>query len=100
MVEEKGYQGWTNHATWATALWIDNEEGFYNESRRIIREAADGQPEEGMKKYSAARALKEWMEEFLYEAQEKLGASLWSDLLSSAMDDVNWEEIAENWLEE
>jgi hypothetical protein len=24
---------------------------------------------------------------------------LWSDLLQSAIDDVNWQEIAENWIE-
>lgn len=31
---ESGYQGWTNHATWATNLWLSNTEAYYRALRR------------------------------------------------------------------
>ena len=34
------YNGWTNYATWNTALWVDNEEYTYftriDEQKRIV----------------------------------------------------------------
>jgi len=30
MTQEKEYNGWSNHATWNVALWIQNDEGLYN----------------------------------------------------------------------
>lgn len=100
MAKEKGYQGWANYETWLAALWIDNERSSHEESRRIAKEAADAEPDQEMKKYRASDALKEWMGEFLEEAQEKLGPTLWSDLLRGAWDEIDWDEIAENALEE
>jgi hypothetical protein len=31
---EAGYQGWTNHATWATNLWLTNTEPYYRALHR------------------------------------------------------------------
>ena len=28
------YNGWTNYETWNVALWIQNDEGFYNLARQ------------------------------------------------------------------
>ena len=30
MTQEKEYNGWSNHATWNVALWINGEEGIHN----------------------------------------------------------------------
>ena len=35
MTQENGYNGWKNHATWNFALWIQNDEGFYNFSKDL-----------------------------------------------------------------
>jgi predicted Zn-ribbon and HTH transcriptional regulator len=43
-----------------------------------------------------ADRLKEWAE----DSRPDLGATVWDDLLGSALDDVDWQEIAENWLSE
>ena len=82
------YQGYTNHATWAVSLWVDNDEGLYNERREIVRV--------NRVKYECAAALKSWIEDMVPD----LGATLWSDLLNGALSDVNWDELAQTWIDE
>ena len=36
-IEDTTYNGWTNYETWNVALWIGNDEGLYNEARRLRR---------------------------------------------------------------
>jgi len=82
------YNGWTNYETWNVALWIDNEEGTYSERCDLAERATDS--------YRLAQDIKAWINEMAPD----LGASLFSDLLSAALSEVNWEEIAENWYNE
>src|SRR3990170_4163504 len=96
------YNGWTNYETWAVALWIDNDEGTHNERRDMAQQAVDNSPEdtnvpsiwtkEQAARYRLADSLKEWVNELMPD----LGASLASDLLSAALSEVDWNEIAEN----
>jgi hypothetical protein len=109
--DEQGYNGWTNYETWSVALIIDNDQSTHEMSRQIVREAiALGEPsefwsEEQRRKYRTADALKAWVEE---EAEVVTGmlsdlrplSYLWSQLLSAALSDVVWEEIADNYLSE
>lgn len=87
-VREKGYNGWTNYETWAVALWIDNEQGTYHQRREIVREHTEA--------YKCSYALKEWITEMAPD----LGATLWSDLLTASLGEVNWHELAKTWMEE
>lgn len=104
MTEEKGYQGWTNYETWATSLWIDNEEPLYREARKMARGArrkAAEQIEDGDKfpreaRFILADALKEWVEGMAPD----LGATLFSDLLNAALSAVDWLEIADAYFQE
>ena len=34
-IEDTTYNGWMNYETWNVALWIGNDEGLYNEARRL-----------------------------------------------------------------
>jgi hypothetical protein len=103
--DEQGYNGWKNYETWAVALWIDNEQSSYEWSRdmaRTIREDAPTslQVEDGVwsveeaAKFNLADSLKDWQESEMPD----LEASVWTDLLQSAFEEVDWEEIAENFL--
>lgn len=80
------YNGWATYETWAVALWLDNEEGSYEEARSIVarHEIEDG---------SAAQALKEWLDATMPD----LGSTLWSDLLRASFGEVHWQEIAEHY---
>ena len=82
---DRRYNGWANYETWATALWIDNEPGSYDERRDLARRARS--------EHDLADALKSWMT----EAAPDLGATLWADLLGAALSEVDWDEIATNW---
>lgn len=100
-----GYNGWANYETWAVALWIDNEQGTHEQRRGMghtaVRIAPVNQnvPEiwtaQQAARYAYADALKEWVTD---ELMPDLGASLAADLLGAALSEVDWAEIAENWL--
>lgn len=82
------YNGWKNYETWCVSLWIDNEEGSYNQSREMARDSEST--------IELADALKDWIE----ESAPEMDASVWSDLLNAALSEVDWYEIAENYREE
>lgn len=82
------HNGWTNYETWVTALWIDNDPGTYYAAREVVREHPDD--------YCAAQAL----EDFLTEDMPDLSGTLWGDLLSSAVEEINWGEIIETYRDE
>jgi len=79
------YNGWINYETWNVALWLDNEQGSYDECRDMARNARDV--------YDLAKRLEAFVEEF----KPDLGASMFSDLLSAALNEVDWQEIAEHY---
>lgn len=90
---ERGYQGWKNYETWNAALWIDNEQYYYERSLELARENDD--------KYELANALKEMFEdEWLGDTVEKLGGTPAGDLLGAALSEISWSEIAESKLQD
>lgn len=95
------YNGWHNYETWAVKLWIDNEEPSYNAWRE--RTALLWADEERtfspyMSRSECARIaladdLKEYHEEVMPEVP-----GVWSDLLTAALSEVDWFEIADAML--
>ncbi len=87
-MERKTYNGWTNYETWLVSLWTDGD--WY-----ITELAATSEDHKG----EASQALKEYVQEtYLNKADNK--ATLASDLLNTAMSEVNWYEIMESRKEE
>lgn len=92
------YNGWTNYETWNVALWIDNEQGSYSfrcDLAQEIYDDADGDMDEAKRKL--ADSLKDYIEDMNPLASQ---ASVFSDLLGAALGEVDWYEIAENFLED
>ena len=79
MVEQNKYNGWTNYETWLVNLWLNNEEESERELRHISRMS------------KSAEKLREWVQDMVCED----GGSLKGDLINTALNAVNWQEIVE-----
>lgn len=86
---DETYNGWANYETWATNLWLSNEEETYNLVRTIVRNAGDANP---------SRLIRESIEEGLWG--DEAPASLGTDLVRNALDRVDWPAIVESFREE
>ena len=85
------YQGWTNYETWAVSLWLDNEEPLYRETRAMARKVHGR-----YRQYDLATSLKA----LVVHCAPGLGATLFADLLTHAIHQANYDEIAKSLLEE
>ena len=105
---EQRYNGWTNYETWVTALWLDNDQATQDYWREVARECRGEAPEasqvnggswtvEQAARYTLADRLKEEVTEGTPVTAE---ASVYADLLGAALQEVNWHEIAEHWLDD
>lgn len=105
--DEQGYQGWTNYETWTVSLWLDNEEGTYRlwrERTARFRAEAPSMAQVRERVWTTEEAVKYALADEL-KAEISLGSPLqepgmYSDLLAAALSEVNWQEIAERWLED
>ncbi len=110
--DDSKYNGWTNYETWNVALWLGNEEGssrYWASEAQSCYDTARDTPSAnarltGHEPFThAERATLALMRQLKAEIEEgapDLGASMWSDLLSAAMSEVNWYEIAASLIDE
>jgi hypothetical protein len=87
------YNGWTNYETWAVKLWFDNEEASYRNWTERAR-SLKGREDDACQ---FADELKESVAEGNPLADE---SSLYADLLSAAISEVDWFEIARSYLDD
>lgn len=88
-MENQKHNGWNNYETWLTALWIDNE--------WLVEQVKEEHQDQDERENCLAVSLKDWIEEQNPLAES---ASLFADLINSALSKVDWHEIAENFLTE
>lgn len=86
------YQGWSNYETWAVALWIDNDRGLY--------EAVQEMKGEFEESYELGDAIKSFMDEIIFDEDVEKVSPVSKDLLTGALSEVNWREIAEHVMAE
>lgn len=102
----KRYNGWTNYETWCVHLWLSNEEGSYRYWRKEARKQRSKAPScanvtEGIWNVEDAAMfnLADQMKSELEVALPIEAASMFSDLLTAALSEVDWHEVAEAFLE-
>ncbi len=89
VTKDTTYQGYANYATWAVALWMDNDEYLSKELHNLAHRDSRAM-------HRRVDALKDLVSEILPD----LGGSLAGDLLGWATDQVDWQEILESHDEE
>lgn len=84
------YNGWKNYETWVVNLWIDNDQGFADTWRERAEEVRD------------VSDLADEMQQFYTElAETEIPASgMFADLFNSALREVSWYDIAENYIDD
>jgi len=85
MSDEK-YQGFSNYETWAVKMWIDNDPGTTDHINDLIDDQEIDDPGE------LADLIKEYIEENNPLIDD---ANLYADLLNAAIDNADYDEIAE-----
>lgn len=99
------YNGFANYQTWAYRLWMMNEQESYETALSMARAAiANASYERDTDEWSDEQAAQFELEDMLKQQCEEnmpeLEACVWSDLLRSAVDDINWGEIAKGLIED
>lgn len=86
------YNGWSNYETWNWKLWIDNDQGWYETVQAEAREHIGD-----------TYGFSKWLEEdceSIQEAYDLPTSGPFADLLGSAINSIDWYEIAESILED
>jgi hypothetical protein len=102
------YNGWTNYETWCVNLWMSNDQGsdeYYRESaQQTYNDSVEENRLGGSALFTrdevATRNLADSLKNEHEERQNELtGVSgVFADLLSAALSEVNWYEIAEHYI--
>ena len=102
-MNEKAYNGWSNYETWVTNLWLTNDESTYSQCRDLAEAAfAAARPSATLTRGERYRRDFADARKELVSAEHPLQDSpgLYSDLLTGAMREINWLEIASSMFEE
>lgn len=92
--EIKTYNDWRNYETWLVNLYIDNDRGEYDRWQEEAQSILNAATMEDSAVRELADTLKDEYEEVMPEVP-----GVWADLMSAALGEVDWHEIALNILE-
>lgn len=89
--------GWKNYETWACNLWLTNEEPVYRYWTAAAKETLKA---ENGDKTRAAYTLAERIKDELEDGAPEIGASLYADIMTAALQRIDYIEVATAFLDE
>lgn len=95
-MNDKTYNGWSNYETWLVALWLDNDAGS---NKQVFSDSWDALDEAEGNVAKATGRMAGLLQDMHDEARPDTGPGLFHDLLSAALSEVNWREIARNCID-
>lgn len=105
MRDSRRHNGWSNFETWCVNLWLENNEAacfhWREQARRCLEEAPDSRLvwDENFRIEDAATSmLAERLQDVIVDKMPPRPSDVYSDLLTAALGQVNWEELAVNLL--
>lgn len=101
MADDKRYNGWKNYETWLVGLWLDNDAGSYSqwdERAREIYSESEATQYSSRRDVASSDLAKEIQDE-VEEANPLPSSGLYTDLLTGALSEVDWYEVAEHYLD-
>jgi hypothetical protein len=101
-VNNEQYNGWTNYETWNAKLWMDNDQSSYSYWNETAAEAwneTDEDDDAETRTQEAVRVLEDRLESEHEENMPEV-RGMYADILRSAMDRINWREIAASLIED
>lgn len=94
-MSDNKYNGWSNYQTWLVNLWFDNEEYGQTMLRQFAKDSIRCAELHGRDRdnavYECSKMIQNEVEENIPELE-----GMFADLLSAALQEVNWYEIAEH----
>ena len=104
---ENQYNGWTNYETWSVSLWISNNqhdnEFWADAASRCLEDAGNDSDVQTLNlsvRQVARFRLANQLKDVTLNNSPLSEPSLYSDLLAASLREVNWEEVANSWLNE
>jgi hypothetical protein len=93
------YNGWSNYPTWCVKLWIDNDQGLYDEVNQMAQDCYDNaEANSYLTKEELARCdFADELEDYIQELRVNFDGTvngMSADLLGFAIGLVDWYEIA------
>lgn len=85
------YNGWTDFKTWAAFTWLTDSEGGQAQCGALAEEArATDDP---------VRNLADMLRDIIMNNAPEIGPSMYSDILTEALENINYNEMARVFLE-
>ena len=109
VTEAKTYNGWANYETWAVKLWMDNEESGCTLQQELLEQAQNTPYDEEDERIWAGESvtrrtrfiLAGLLEDYVTDNNPLADTpSMYSDLMMSAINSVDWDEIASHIIDD
>ena len=92
----KTYNGWCNYETWNCSLWLNNDLYFYDACCKKATDLAN----DVVSKNESIYILSNFIKELFHEDMPENKPSVYTDLLHSAISNINFYEIAEHFIKD